>query len=41
MTDEEMTEEYVRNNWDKNVTELKNDTTYQYVKGSPNFYDTA
>lgn len=38
---EKETEEYVRNNWDKNVTELKNDRTYQYVKGSPHFYDSA
>ena len=38
---EKEAEEYTRKNWDKNVTELKNDITYQYVKGTPHFFSTA
>jgi hypothetical protein len=38
---ENESEEYTKNNWDKNVTELKSDKTYQYVKGIPHFYSTA
>lgn len=38
---EKESKEYTRNNWDKNVTELKNDVTHQYVKGRPYFYGST
>ena len=41
MTDEELANKYVRDNWSKDVTELKNNSTHQCVKGNPHFYDTA